>query len=285
MSAPLSIRIGKRLIKTTSWLHGWIQTFIILPLYVLFKRPIQDISVFTRRIAFIERKEHSQNGEDGIINAIFAKVGATNKYYVEFGTEDGIETNTRYLFKHRGWKGLLMDGSNENLSINLHKAFITAENIEELFATHNVPKEFDLLSIDIDGNDYWVWKAITHFKPRVVIIEYNAHIPPTISKTIPYQADFCWDGTDYYGASLLALSTLGKQKGYILIGTDPNGVNAFFVQEQLLSGNFAPLPIEKLYHPPSFKGKKGHGHPADTQSRPWINVDSTKKLIASAHLQ
>ena len=178
-----------------------------------------------------------------------------------------------------------MDGDNENRSINLHKEFITAENIESLFKKHAVPKELDLLSIDIDGNDYWVWKAIENYAPRVVIIEYNACIPYEPAVTIPYKTDFIWDKTDYYGASLSALVQLGKEKGYTLVATDGRGVNAFFVQEQLLSGNFAPLPIEKLYHPPSFKGKKGHGHPADTQSRPWINVDSTKKLIASAHLQ
>lgn len=228
--------------------------------------------MFARRIAFIERREYSQNGEDGIIHAIFAKIGTTNKYFVEFGVEDGIESNARYLWKYKGWKGLMMDGSHENATINLQQEFITAENIEELFAKHNVPKEFDLLSIDIDGNDYWVWKAITHYHPRVVILEYNAHIPSTESKTIPYKADFAWDGTDYYGASLLALSTLGKQKGYTLIGTDPNGVNAFFVQQELLKGNFVPPPIEELFHSPAFKGKKGKSHPADPQNRPWQEI-------------
>ncbi|MAE81201.1 MAG: hypothetical protein CMB80_00590 [Flammeovirgaceae bacterium] len=222
---------------------------------------------------FIERREYSQNGEDGIINSIFTMIGTTNKYYVEFGVEDGIESNTRYLFKHRGWKGLLMDGSHENDSLNLHKEFITAENIEELFAKHDVPKELDLLSIDIDGNDYWVWKAITNYHPRVVIMEYNAHIDPTISKTIPYKSDFCWDKTDYYGASLLALQKLGQQKGYVLLGTDCNGVNAFFVQQELVPGNFDPPNIEKLFHPPAFKGKKGNGHPADIKNRPWVTIE------------
>ena len=228
--------------------------------------------MFARRIAFIERKEYSQNGEDGMIHAIFKKIGTTNKYFVEFGVEDGIESNARYLWKHKGWKGLMMDGSHENASMNLQKEFITAENIEELFTKHNVPHEFDLLSIDIDGNDYWVWNAIAQYHPRVVIIEYNAHIPPTESKTIPYQPDFCWDGTDYFGASLLSLKKLGEHKGYTLIGTDRNGVNAFFVQEKIIAGNFVPHSIEELFHPPAYKGKKGNGHPPDTINRPWQEI-------------
>jgi hypothetical protein len=272
MSISLTLRLQKRWVKSADWLKGFLRTSVTLNTHKIFRKPIRDVSVFQRRIPFIERKEYSQNGEDGIINAIFKMIGTTNKYYVEFGVEDGIESNSRYLWKHKGWKGLMMDGGHENDEINLQKEFITAENIEELFTKHNVPKELDLLSIDIDGNDYWLWKAISNYHPRVVIMEYNAHVPPTISKTIPYQADFCWDGTDYFGASLLALATLGKQKGYTLIGTDRNGVNAFFVLTELVAGNFTPLSIEALFHPPAFKGKKGNSHPEDTQNRPWVDI-------------
>ena len=250
---------------------------ITLPLYRLTQKKIVNLNLFERRIT-------SQNWEDGMIHALFGVIGTTNRYYIEFGVENGTECNSRQL-QRKGWHGLLMDGGSNTPESGIKKEFITAENIESLFKKHAVPKELDLLSIDIDGNDYWVWKAIENYAPRVVIIEYNACIPYEPAVTIPYKTDFIWDKTDYYGASLSALVQLGKEKGYTLVATDGRGVNAFFVQEQLLSGNFAPLPIEKLYHPPSFKGKKGHGHPADTQSRPWINVDSTKKLIASAHLQ
>ena len=227
--------------------------------------------MFERRISFIERKEYSQNGEDGIINAIFAMIGTTNKYYVEFGVENGIECNTRYLFTHKGWNGLLMDGSNEGPAINLHKEFITAENIEQLFERHGVPKEFDLLSIDIDGNDYWIWKAITKFSPRVVIMEYNAGFPWEESKTIPYSPEFVWDKTDYMGATLQALVKLGKEKGYTLVATDKNGVNAFFVRDDVLKGIHMRSP-KTLYHPAAYKGKKGNKHPTDPLNRAWTEV-------------
>ncbi|MEK7563930.1 MAG: hypothetical protein AAB544_06090, partial [Patescibacteria group bacterium] len=191
-------RLYRRFMKSLAWLRGLLFAYAVLPFHRFFRISLIHLRLFARRIPFIERHEYSQNGEDGMIAAIFAMIGTTNKYFVEFGVEDGIECNTRYLSKHKGWKGLLMDGSHENATLNLHKEFITAENIESLFAKHNVPKEFDLLSIDIDGNDYWVWKAVTHYSPRVVIIEYNACIPYEPPVMIPYAPAFQWDKTDYY---------------------------------------------------------------------------------------
>lgn len=268
----LLTRLRKRWKKSALWLKGWWAVNIRLRSHQLLQKPIVDITRFQRSVPFIERREFSQNGEDGIIEAIIGMVGVTNRYCVEFGVEDGTECNVRYLLKKRGWTGLLMDGGHEDPHINLHKEFITAENIEELFRKHSVPEKFDLLSIDIDGNDYWVWKAITHYHPRIVIIEYNAHIPPEIAETIPYNPAFVWDKTDYYGASLLALKSLGETKGYTLLGTDKNGVNAFFIQSSLMPGRFAPPLWPGTYHPPTFKGKPGNRHPPDPQKRPWIRV-------------
>jgi len=111
-----------------------------------------------------EYSVHSQNGEDGVLEAIFGRIGTTNKYYVEFGVEDGKERNTRFLEERYGWQGLLMDGGHANASINLQREFVTAENIEALFRKYRVPVEPDLLSIDLDGNDYHVWKAIERFR-------------------------------------------------------------------------------------------------------------------------
>jgi hypothetical protein len=245
---------------------------LVLPVHRILRIPIRDLSAFQRCVPLIERREYSQNGEDGILHAIFAHIGTTNRFYVEFGAEDGMQCNTRYLRLHRGWTGLLMDGTHENTSMNLHKAFITAENIEGLFLQYGVPCSFDLLSIDIDGNDYWVWKAIRNYHPRVVVIEYNAHIPPTESRTIPYDPSFRWDGSDYYGASLLALQKLGEHKGYRLLGTDRNGVNAFFIQESLVRDAFQPPPLPALFHPPAFKGKRGNRHPPASALRPWVTI-------------
>lgn len=268
----LPYRIRQRWKKTVDWLRGWLRAHVTLTLHVLLKKPIPDLSRFQRHIPYIERREYSQNGEDGIIQAIFAMIGMTNRYYVEFGVEDGSECNTRYLRKRKGWQGLLMDGSHNNPQINLHREFITAENIEDLFAKYHVPKEFDLLSIDIDGNDYWVWKAIRSYHPRVVIIEYNACLPYAPTVTIPYDPRFTWDRTDYYGASLSALVALGREKGYRLVATDRNGVNAFFVKDDLVAGHFLVQSPEILYHPAAFKGKTGNRHPHDPQNRPWVRV-------------
>jgi hypothetical protein len=140
---------------------------------------------------------------------------------------------------------------------------ITAENIQALFGKYNVPTEFDLLSVDIDGNDYWVWKAITDYHPRVVVIEYNSTIPPSESKTIPYDPNWMWDGsTNYFGASLLAVKTLGEQKGYVLVGCDSSGTNAFFVKSGLVQGKFVVGDVSSLYRPPS--AFDGQGHPHDS---------------------
>ncbi|MDP6561567.1 MAG: hypothetical protein QF793_01440 [Candidatus Peribacteraceae bacterium] len=246
----------------------------MLPVHKILRIPIGNLNLFERRIPLIERREYAQNQEDGIINAIFTMIGTTNTFFVEFGVENGIECNTRYLSKHKGWKGLLMDGGFENPDLNLQKEFITAENIEDLFAKYAVPKELDLLSIDIDGNDYWVWKAIERYSPRVVIMEYNACIPYSPAVTIPYDPSFSWDKTDYYGASLSALVKLGFEKGYTLVCTDRCGVNSFFVRNDALKGIKAHDPA-KLYHPARFKWKSGDAgrHPKDPQNRPWIPIE------------
>lgn len=256
-----------------------------------------------------ERKIYSQNGEDGIIEFIFSKIGTTNKFSVEFGVGDGFECNTTYLLEKKGWKGLMMDygadqqiqwnsvmkkaWSNRNLglmgSIKKDVKFlkkiigrtkrssrfqhdikiekVTAENIQKLFKKYNVPPIFDLLSIDIDFNDYWVWKSIVDYSPRVVVIEYNSSIPPTESRVVQYDPEAKWDGTNYFGASLLALQKLGLTKGYTLIGCNDSGVNAFFCKTDLLQG-IKIRPIQELYKSPKYGeivNGKHIGHPSSNK--------------------
>ncbi|NEQ67493.1 MAG: FkbM family methyltransferase [Symploca sp. SIO2D2] len=198
-----------------------------------------------------ERRLYSQNGEDGIINAIFTKIGLTNQFFVEFGVGNGTECNTRYLREQKNWTGLMIDGQ-ENPPANVQREFVTAENIQDLFAKYNVPQEFDLLSIDLDFNDFWVWKAIKDYKPRVVIIEYNSTIPFAESKVVNYDSQGTWDGTNFFGASLAAMIQLGKAKGYTLVGCDNRGINAFFVADDLISGHFDLPPQEQLYRTPTW---------------------------------
>jgi len=207
-----------------------------------------------------ERCWYSQNGEDGILEAIFSRIGVTNRFCVEFGVENGRECNSRYLIERKGWQGLRMDGGEHAEVVGtVHREFITAENIVALFRKYGVPQEFDLLSIDIDGNDYWVWRAIEGYSPRAVIIEYNSSIRPEESRTVPYQPDFQWDGTNYFGASLLALAKLGRSKGYTLVGCDSQGANAFFVRDDLVAGRFVVRSVAQLYAAPRY-GEVVGGH-------------------------
>jgi len=217
-----------------------------------------------------ENKIYSQSGEDGIIEYIFEYIGTTNKYFVEFGAADGIAfSNTANLRINKGWNGLLLEGD-ANMAIRsdgVFHAIVTAENICAIFRKYNVPSTFDLLSIDIDGNDYWVWKALDtkKYKPRVVVIEYNSNFEPSESKTIEYDPYYIHDGTIYYGASLGALRKLGKEKGYSLIYRT-NKLNAFFVLSDLLHEDERDIPIETIFP------TKIPVHIPDDKNRKWIDV-------------
>jgi hypothetical protein len=124
----------------------------------------------------------------------------------------------------------------------IHKVFITVENINNIFASFRVPKEFDLLSIDVDGNDFWLWQALMNYNPKCVIIEYNSQLPPNEILTIPYRSDFKWNKMpardDFFGASLGAMIELGKKKGYSYICVNEvinhKYVNAFFVKSEYI---------------------------------------------------
>ncbi len=207
---------------------------------------------------------YSQNFEDGIIAEIFDRIGCTNQYFVEFGIQDGRECNTRRLLES-GWSGMWIEADPEYVQMArrqfsgelqtkrlvLLSSFVTAENIEELFRTAQVPPEPDLLSIDIDGNDYWIWEAISTFRPRVLMIEYNG-IWRNEFAVQAYDPKFAWDGfSSNYGASLDALEALGDDKGYALVGCDVGGVNAFFVRRELVGDKFAaPFTAANHYEPP-----------------------------------
>jgi len=228
---------------------------------------------------YLERfgyKVYSQNDEDGIIAEIFRRIGTTDRRFVEFGVQNGLESNCHYLL-HQGWRGLWIDGSPKFCAslgalfaaplasgqLRLINAFITTDNINRLIGEEGgIKDEIDLLSVDIDGNDYWVWEAITCVKPRVVIIEYNAKFPPPYEWVMPYNSAHVWDGSDLQGASLKALEKLGARLGYQLVGTNMNGVNAFFVRGDLAGGLFPqPATAENLYH--SWRSRRyiSSGHP------------------------
>jgi hypothetical protein len=184
------------------------------------------------------RRVYSQGGEDGVLFRLFEWIGIRHRFFVEFGAWDGSHlSNTAHLRLHHGWQGLLLEGSDRADGALVKRERVDAENVESLFRRYEVPRDFDLLSIDIDGNDYWVWKAIDSFQPRVVIVEYNVFFLPDTAKTIAYDADHAWDkeryGT-YHGASLAAFEKLGREKGYALVYTEPYSPNAIFVRSEEL---------------------------------------------------
>lgn len=201
------------------------------------------------------RSVHSQIDEDGILEYLFVCLKPTNRFFVEIGVgppwrngglldieQYGLECNCR-LLAERGWTGRYIDGQRYPDRFDVKQEFITAENINQVLAKHDVPEAFDLFSLDIDSNDYWVWKAL-EFRPRVVVVEYNPNLAIDESKTIPYDPGFCWVDTKYYGASLLALKKLGDAKGYTLVYA--NGTNAFFVQtDQLVNAD--EFVYERIY--------------------------------------
>ncbi len=183
-----------------------------------------------------------------MLEHLFATIGPGRRYFVEFGAKDGLSvSNTANLRLHHGWTGLLLDAAAADGDGLVRRAFVTAENVDDLFEAHGVPRRFDLLSIDIDGNDYWVWKALDRFTPRVVVVEYNIFFQPGDARTMPYDPDHVWmDDSCYHGASLAALRKLGDAKGYALVHTDSWSPNAFFVLRSELPADFVERPTEAL---------------------------------------
>ena len=220
-----------------------------------------------------DKKVFSQNGEDGIIGEIFRRIGTTDRFFVEFGVQDGIQCCTRNLLENNSWSGVWIECSKKLASdacsqfmqfpIKIVNQFLTAENIVSVFEQAEVPLEFDLMVIDVDGNDYWMWNALVNqFHPRVVIIEYNATFGPTAQWVMPYDPNHRYDETAYFGASLSAYAEFAHRHDYCLVGCDAVGVNAFFVRKDAASA------FEGIMNPPSYHYVAPHygccfGHPTE----------------------
>ena len=214
------------------------------------------------RLNAFEEHHFSQGGEDGIIRALALRIGTTNRYFVEFGVSDGSECNSAALALRYRWGGLMIEGDpvrfaeltetyGERRDIALFNRYVSVENILDIFAAAKVPAEFDLLSIDIDGNDYWLWEKLAAYRPRIVVTEYNGSKPPPQRWIMEYNPSHRFDGTTYYGASLASLNALAERLGYALVGTNRGGINAFWLRNDVLEGSgFRKLTPEEAYHPP-----------------------------------
>jgi hypothetical protein len=229
--------------------------------------------------------------EDGILLFLLSVVGSGRKQLVELGSASPDASNSTNLLLHHGWTGLLVDADEQSVAYTrlaykrlgiipptIIGAWITAENVNGILREHGPTGEIDLLSIDIDGNDYWVWRAIDAINPRVVCIEYQDIIGPERAITIPYDPHFSLDcyevnatQNNYVGASLRAMVKLGASKGYRLVATNRYGFNAFFLRDDLAADLIPTISVEDGFpHPWNEYGRR-HRWPLVADMR-WKEV-------------
>jgi hypothetical protein len=234
-----------------------------------------------------EMRFYSQTGEDGIIQLLLAAVGTATRKTVEICAGNGIECNSANLIINSGWTGLLVDGGEalvtEGRSFyehgtetwywppTLRQAWITRDTINQLVTDAGFAGEIDLLTIDLDGVDYWIWEALDCVRPRVVVVEFNACWPADKAVTVPYSDSFVWEkGTLYIGASLAAMCKLAERKGFRLVGTNRYGFNAFFIRDDLARGLLPAVDLGSLLSHPGNQQSRDH---LDTVvDREWISV-------------
>jgi hypothetical protein len=229
-------------------------------------KPIADLNA-------CEFKVFSQFGEDGIIQRLIRHLAVANKTFIEFGVEDFSESNCRFLMMNDNWRGFVMDGSEKQVArirrlpdawkfdLTAKAAFVTRENVNALLASSGFDADVGILSIDVDGNDYWLLDTISAVKPRVLIVEYNALFGATRNISVPYDAAFDkyrahYSGL-YFGASLGALTAAAARKGYALVATESSGVNAFFVREDLLGAGLMARAAADAFHATNVRQSRG----------------------------
>ncbi|HKK63563.1 MAG TPA: hypothetical protein VJ951_13440 [Bacteroidales bacterium] len=210
----------------------------------------------------------SQFEEDGKLLFVFSLIGMTNKTFVEIGSDDGVNSNSANLYFNFGWRGLFIDGNKKSVKRgrkffskfphpwHYKPKFICAsvnrENVNELIEGAGYAGEVGLLSIDIDGNDYWVWDAITIIDPQVVIIETHNEFGMN-NIVVPYDKDYSYPGKHpiYHGASPVAMTKLANRKGYRLVGANELGFNFIFVKNGLVDDEIPEVSVESVLQHPS----------------------------------
>lgn len=243
-----------------------------------------------------EARWASQNGEDGVLLHLFDTVGLTAGHsFVEIGAGDGRECNSANLALNFGWRGLMIDGDRGHVDaaqrhydhrlgmdrgrVRIRQAFVTAENVNDVVIEGLAgmvgpahPAELDLLSIDVDSMDYWLWSALRCVTPRVVVVEFNKGLGGERAVTVPYAPAFDRFDADptgcFYGASLAALVKLAGAKGYLLAGCESSGTNAFFVRRDI-AGTGVPevAPLDVFSTLPAV-----HSHATATALEGYVDV-------------
>jgi hypothetical protein len=234
----------------------------------------QNSEAIIKNMQLAEFSVFSQWGDDGIIDFLTSYLDFEHQTFLEFGVEDYSEANTRYLLKSKNWTGFVMDGSRQHIKkiqedelywqheLLAKEAFITAENINTLITEAGFANKLGLIHIDIDGNDYHIWKAITCINPTLVIMEYNSIFGSNQAWTIPYEADFVRQNKHhshlYCGCSLLSYCDLAEEKGYAFIGSNRAGNNAYFVRKDKLK-QLPALSAEQGYVASKFRESRNQG--------------------------
>ena len=237
-----------------------------------------------------EFKVYSQWGEDGILDFLCREASFDEKTFVEFGVESYAEANTRYLLTTEGWRGLVLDGDPEQVKriksdpiywhhpLKADQAFLTRDNINDVIRDNGMIGRIGVLSVDVDGMDYWLWRAIDVVDPAIVVVEFNSRFGPDRSVTVPYQADFDRRGAHhsliYYGASLRAFARLAGAKGYAFVGCGSHGLNAFFVRHDAVAGLIRPTSIEEGF----VRGEFSESHD-EAGGRIKMSGDEERRLL------
>lgn len=226
-----------------------------------------------RSLREVEFKVFSQWGEDGIIQYLIRAVETPGTTFVEIGVGDYRESNTRFLAVNDNWRGLIIDSGTAHkdflrggetgwrYGIDAVSSFVTRDNVNDVIGAAGIGGDVGLLSIDVDGVDYWLWEAIDRIEPRIVIVEFNSILGPDLQVTVPYEATFAAQAAhysgQYFGASLAALVSLGSCKGYQLVGVGSSGVNAFFVRRDV-AGALPDLSAAEAYVPIRARTSRSH---------------------------
>jgi hypothetical protein len=243
------------------------------------------------RLTDYEFKVFSQWGEDGIIQHLLDVVEIKDRTFIEFGVEDFYESNCRFLMMNDNFSGFVMDGSAENAAackksyfywkhaLHMKQAFITRDNINELLAESGFGPDLAILSIDLDGVDYWVTEQIRGFTPRILIHEYNALFGGERKISVPYDPSFQRGEKHfshiYWGASLGALTYLANKRGYTLVGTNSARCNAFYVRNDLMNDKLQALSSQQAYEPSCFRESRDAAG-----NLTYVSGNDRQKLIA-----
>lgn len=197
-----------------------------------------------------------------------SQIGMEPSTFVEIGSDDGINSNSANLAFNFGWHGLFIDGNEQAINRGKYiyanypnkwdfppifkKAFVNRENINSLIKSAGISGNIGLLSIDIDGNDYWIWDAIDVISPKLVVIESQV-IFGNQDLIVPYDKDYSYSSSNpyYHGASPLAMVNLARKKGYKLVGANRLGFNLFFVKSEYINENLVEVDVESVLQHPS----------------------------------